>query len=183
MKLTSLLILGLISLFLSSDASKSVYDFNVTDIDGNKVALSKYKGKVLIIVNVASKCGLTPQYADLQAFYDKHKSKGVEILGFPANNFMGQEPGSNAEIKKFCSSQFKVSFPMFSKISVQGSDMAPLYKYLTTKQENGVMDAPVKWNFQKFIIDKSGRWVESIKPSDKITDPSIEKRILALTKK
>lgn len=160
-----------------ADNSKTVYEFTVEDITGKKVNLSAYKGKTLLIVNVASKCGLTPQYEDLQALYEKYKDKGLVVLGFPANNFMGQEPGSNSEINKFCKDQYKVSFPMFSKISVQGDNIHPLYKYLTNKKENGYADAAVKWNFQKFLISPEGKLVDVITPREKVKDAEVEKRI------
>jgi|688.fasta_scaffold291761_2 glutathione peroxidase len=173
----------LIVLFsINSFAQKSVHDFKVKDIDGNEVSLSKYKGKVLVFINTASKCGLTPQYKDIQAFYEEYKSKGVEVLGFPANDFMGQEPGSEKEIKEFCSTKFAVTFPMFSKISVKGSNMAPLYKYLTDKKQNGVEDAPVKWNFQKFLVDKNGKLVKSFAPSTSVTDPDFISSVKGLVK-
>ncbi len=139
--------------------ANSVYEFTLNDIDGKPVKLDQYKGKVLVIVNVASKCGLTPQYEGIEAFYRAHKDKGVVVLGFPANNFMGQEPGSEADIKTFCKAKYDVSFPMFSKISVKGEDQHPLYQYLTT-----VTGEQVKWNFQKFIIGKDGKVVKSISP-------------------
>lgn len=149
---------------------KDIYGFTMKDIDGNDVSLSKYKGKVVVIVNVASKCGLTPQYKDLQAFYEKYQSKGVVVLGFPANNFLSQEPGSNSEIKSFCSANYGVSFDMFSKISVKGKDIHPLYQYLTEKSVNGKMDAPVSWNFQKFVIGKDGVLVQSFNPRTPVTE-------------
>lgn len=164
-------------LLTSVQPKKSVHDFTVKDIDEKSVALSEYKGKVLLIVNVASNCGLTPQYEDLQALYEKYKDKGLVILGFPANNFMGQEPGKNAAIKEFCTSKFKVTFPMFSKISVKGKDIAPLYQYLTTKKENGKVDAPVAWNFQKFLVDKDGYVVQSISPGQKVSEEEVVKAI------
>jgi glutathione peroxidase len=145
-------------------AAGSIYDFTVKDIDGASVPLSKYKGKVVVIINTASKCGLTPQYADIEKFYKDYSAKGVVVLGFPANNFMGQEPGSDSEIKSFCAANYGVTFPMFSKISVKGSDIHPLYKYLTQKQLNGVDDFPVTWNFQKFVIGKDGKLVQSFSP-------------------
>ena len=163
-------------LFYNS-SPQSIHEFKMKDIDNNPVDLSQYKGKVLLIVNTASKCGLTPQYADLQATYEKYKDKGLVILGFPANNFMGQEPGTNSTIKSFCSSKFNVTFPMFSKISVKGKDMHPLYQYLTKKSHNGNVDAPVSWNFQKFLIDKNGHVVESISPSKKVSDRAVIKSI------
>lgn len=143
---------------------KTIYNFTVSDINGKVVPLSDYKGKVVLIVNVASECGYTPQYKDLETFYEQYKDKNVVILGFPANNFGGQEPGNNSTIKSFCEKNYGVSFPMFSKISVKGDDIAPLYKFLTNKADNGVIDAPVKWNFNKFLIDKEGHvvtWFES----------------------
>lgn len=149
---------------------KSVHDFEMITIDGQKVSLSQYKGKVLVIVNVASKCGLTPQYVDLQEFYEQYKDKGVVVLGFPANNFGAQEPGTNSEIKEFCTKNYGVTFPMFAKISVKGEDIHPLYQFLTQKSLNGVLDAPVQWNFQKFIIDKDGKVVTSIEPTTSVTD-------------
>ena len=155
----------------------NIYDFTMESIDGEQVKLSDFKGKTILVVNVASKCGLTPQYEDLQALYESYKDKGLVILGFPANNFMGQEPGSNSQIKQFCSSKFSVTFPMFSKISVKGRDIHPLYKYLTKKSENGKIDAPVQWNFQKFLIDKEGNLVESIAPGERVSDPSILDKI------
>jgi glutathione peroxidase len=170
MKTLSLLILSL--LFTVAPTSKSVYDFTMKDIDGKSVPLSNYKGKVLLIVNVASMCGNTPQYKDLQALYKKYNSRGLEILGFPANNFMGQEPGSNSEIKAFCTKEYAVTFPMFSKISVKGKDIDPLYSYLTQKSENGVLDSPVKWNFQKFLVSKKGVLITSIAPGAKVNENS-----------
>jgi glutathione peroxidase len=162
---------------------QSVHEFTVNNIDGEAVNLSKYKGKVLLIVNTASKCGLTPQYADLQAIYEKYKDKGLVILGFPANNFMGQEPGSDSKIKEFCTKKFEVSFPMFSKISVKGKDIHPLYQYLTSKEKNGNLDAPVSWNFQKFLIGKDGRVIKSISPSQKVTENAVINSIEKLLKK
>ena len=149
---------------------KTIYSFTMNDIDGNPVSLSEYKGKVVLIVNVASKCGLTPQYKDLQDMYDKYNEKGFEILAFPANNFLSQEPGTNTEIKEFCSKNYGVTFPVFSKISVKGKDMAPLYKFLTAKEENGIDDSSVKWNFQKYLIDREGRLVTFFEPRTKVTD-------------
>jgi glutathione peroxidase len=153
--------------------TKTVYDFKVKDIDGADVSLSKYSGQVLLIINVASLCGNTPQYSDIEAIYKKYKDKGLVILGFPANNFMGQEPGSNTEIKQFCTSKYAVTFPMFSKISVKGSDIAPLYSYLTKKSENGVIDAEIKWNFQKFLVGRDGRIITSFTPKTKVTEPEV----------
>ncbi len=148
------------------NTGKSFYDFTVTTIDGKEFPLLQLKGKKVLVVNTASKCGYTPQYEDLQKLYETYGGNSFTIIGFPANNFMGQEPGSNAEIQEFCSSRFGVTFPMMSKISVKGNDIAPLYKWLTSKEENGVMDAPVKWNFQKFMIDETGNLVDVATPGE-----------------
>jgi glutathione peroxidase len=138
----------------------SVYDFSMKTIDGKPLPLVTYKGKVVMMVNVASKCGYTPQYTALEAVYEKYKSKGLVILGFPANNFGGQEPGTDQEIKTFCSSKYMVTFPMFSKISVAGNDKAPLYQFLTDKSANPPTAGEIKWNFTKFLIDRNGKVVE-----------------------
>jgi glutathione peroxidase len=132
--------------------ASSVYDFTLNSIDGKPAPLAAYKGKVLMIVNVASRCGYTPQYTALEAIYEKYQSRGFVIAGFPANNFGEQEPGTNAEIKQFCSAKFNVKFPMFAKISVLGSDQAPLYKYLTTAQ-----GGDIEWNFTKFLVGRDGK--------------------------
>ena len=163
--------------FTADKATKTVHDFTVKDINGDDVKLDLYKGKVLLIVNVASKCGLTPQYADLQEIYDEYSKDGLEILGFPANNFMGQEPGSNAQIKTFCSSKYGVTFPMFSKISVKGKNIHPLYEFLTKKANNGSVNAPVSWNFQKFLINTKGEVVTSFSPRQKVTKEEVRKMI------
>lgn len=152
---------------------KTIYQFTMNDIDGNPVSLSDYKGKVVLIVNVASKCGYTPQYEGMETFYKENKDKGIVILAFPANNFLYQEPGTDAEIKEFCDKKYGVTFPVFSKISVKGKDQAPLYKFLTVKEENGVMDSSVKWNFQKYLIDRDGRLVTFFAPGTKVTDPEV----------
>ncbi len=169
----------LLILFAMTPSSKSVYDFTMKNIDGKEIALSDYKGKVLLLVNVASKCGLTPQYKEIQALHEKYKDKGLVVLGFPANNFMGQEPGSDKEIKEFCTLKYDVTFPMFSKISVKGSNQHPLYKYLTSKVENGVIDAKVSWNFQKFLVGKSGKVITSFGPQTSVADAEVVKTIEA----
>lgn len=138
---------------------KSVLDFRMTNIDGNPVALSIYKGKVLLIVNTASKCGYTPQYEGLENIYKKYNSQGFFVLGFPANNFMGQEPGTNEEIKEFCTLKYKTTFPMFAKISVKGEDQHPLYNFLTNPKTDPEFAGDIKWNFNKFLIDRSGKVV------------------------
>ncbi|MDR3251416.1 MAG: glutathione peroxidase [Tannerella sp.] len=142
----------------------SLYDFKVKTITGEDFELSSLKGKKVLVVNVASKCGLTPQYKQLQELYDKYGPDKFVIIGFPANNFGSQEPGTNAEIKEFCTLNYGVTFPMMSKISVKGDDIHPLYKWLTSQSENGKLDAEVTWNFQKFLIDESGHLVTSIPP-------------------
>ena len=146
--------------------NKSFYDFAVKTIDGKEFSLSSLKGKKVLVVNVASKCGLTPQYAQLEKLYEKYKDKDFVIIGFPANNYMGQEPGSNEEIAQFCSLNYGVTFPMMAKISVKGKEIAPLYQWLTEKKLNGKEDASVQWNFQKFMIDENGNWVGFASPKE-----------------
>lgn len=153
--------------------SKTLYDFKATTIDGLPFDLSTLKGKKVLIVNVASKCGYTPQYAQLEELYKKYSDKNFVIIGFPANNFMGQEPGTNEEIKEFCTIKYQVTFPMMAKISVKGKDIDPLYNWLTSKDQNGVLEAPVKWNFQKFMIDENGHVVDFASPGDKPFDDKI----------
>ena len=143
-----------------------LYTFTMNDIDGNPVSLSQYQGKVILIVNVASKCGFTKQYAGLQALYEKYQEQGFVVLGFPANNFLGQEPGTNEEIAEFCELNFGVTFPMMSKISVKGKDIDPIYSWLTQKSENGKFDAEVSWNFQKFMINENGDLVDYSAPRE-----------------
>lgn len=159
--------------------NKGLYDFKVKDIDGKDVKLKKYKGSVLLIVNTASKCGYTPQYEGLQTIYDKYKAQGFYVLGFPANNFNGQEPGTNAEIKEFCVTKFKVTFPMFAKISVKGDDQNALYKFLTDKETNPDFGGEVPWNFTKFLIDRKGnvvaRFVSKDAPQSEVVTQAIEK--------
>jgi glutathione peroxidase len=140
-------------------AYKSIYDFKVESLDGGTIDFAAFKGKKILIVNTASKCGLTPQYEGLQKLYDTYKDKLV-IVGFPANNFGGQEPGSNVEIKEFCKKNYGVTFPMAAKVSVKGDDIAPIYKWLTNKSENGVLDAEIKWNFGKFLLDEKGNLIQ-----------------------
>ncbi|MDD2197115.1 MAG: glutathione peroxidase [Bacteroidales bacterium] len=147
--------------------TKTLYDFTVETINGETFPLSQLKGKKVMVVNTASKCGLTPQYEQLEALYKRYKGKNFVIIGFPANNFMNQEPGSNADIIDFCTQNYGVTFPMMSKISVKGDDIHPLYQWLTSKKENGVIDSKVSWNFQKFLIDEEGRVVKSIPPKQK----------------
>ncbi|MFQ3620051.1 MAG: glutathione peroxidase [Spirochaetales bacterium] len=157
----------------------SIYDFTMKDIDGKDVSLRSFEGKVLLIVNVASKCGFTPQYASLEELYRRYKDKGFVVLGFPANNFLGQEPGTNEEIKEFCTLNYGVTFPMFSKISVRGKDIAPLYQFLTDKKTNPKFSGSITWNFNKFLIGRDGTIVERFGSS---TDPLNEKVIQAVEK-
>lgn len=149
---------------------QTIYPFHVRDIAGNDVSLKDYAGKVVLIVNVASECGYTPQYESIQALYEKYKDQGLVVLGFPANDFGAQEPGTDAEIKTFCSTKFGVTFPMFSKITVKGDGQDPLYHFLTTKSLNGLHDEAVKWNFQKFLISKEGKLIAVIKPGTTVND-------------
>jgi glutathione peroxidase len=158
---------------------KSIYDFTVKDIDGKDVKLEQFKGKAILIVNVASKCGFTSQYEGLQKIYLQYKDQGLVILGFPANNFMGQEPGTNEEIKQFCSLNYNVTFPMFSKISVKGKDIAPLYKFLTEKETNPEFSGKISWNFNKFLIDRAGKIVARFGSR---TKPESEEMIQAIEK-
>jgi glutathione peroxidase len=155
-----------------TSVKKTFYDFKVETIDGEEFDLSALKGKKVMVVNTASKCGLTPQYKDLEALYKKYGGDKFVIIGFPANNFNEQEPGSNEDIKEFCSKNYGVSFPMMSKVSVKGEDMAPLYKWLTQKNHNGVKDSEVQWNFQKYLIDENGNLVDVIPPKE---NPASEK--------
>ncbi len=159
--------------------ANSIYDFDVLDIDGNKVNLGKYKGKVVMIVNTASKCGYTPQYEGLQSIYSKYKDRGFVILGFPANNFGGQEPGSNEEIKEFCTLKYKVSFPMFAKISVKGEDQDPLYSFLTSEQSNPKFSGEITWNFNKFLANADGEIVGRFASKETPESPEVTKAIEA----
>ncbi len=179
--LSALFVLAPLAVVSLADGAKketSVLDFHVKDIDGKDVDLAKYKGKVLLIVNTASQCGLTPQYKELEALYEKNKDKGFEILAFPANEFGKQEPGSNEEIKEFCSSKYSVTFPLFSKIVVKGEGIDPLYEYLTSKETNPKFAGEIKWNFNKFLVNKKGeviaRFEPKVKPSTKEVTTAIE---------
>ncbi len=139
-------------------ANGTIHSFKVEGLEGGTIDFSAYKGKKILIVNTASKCGYTPQYKELQVLYEQYQDKLV-IVGFPANNFGGQEPGSSAEIQSFCEKNYGVSFPMAAKVSVKGDDMAPIYKWLTSKEANGVLDAEIRWNFNKFLIDENGKMI------------------------
>lgn len=159
--------------------AKSVLDFTVKDIDGKDVPLSRYKGRVLLVVNVASKCGLTPQYEQLQALHEKYGEKGLAVLGFPANDFGSQEPGTEAEIKEFCSTKFGVKFDMFSKVSVKGDDCCDLYKFLTSEQKNEKFAGDIKWNFTKFLVGRDGKVVARFEPRTKPDDADVIKAVEA----
>ena len=149
------------------------YSFTVKTIDGEEISLAQFKGKKVLVVNVASKCGHTPQYEDLQKLYEEYGGDDFTIIGFPANNFLRQEPGTNEEIKEFCTINYGVTFPMMAKISVKGKDIHPLYEWLTKEENNGVMDAKVSWNFQKFMIDENGELVDMGSPKRKPYDEKI----------
>ena len=151
----------------------SVYDFTMNAIDGKPVPMNGFKGKVMLIVNVASRCGFTPQYTALEATYEKYKDRGFVITGFPANNFGGQEPGSNEEIATFCRSKYMVTFPMFSKISVKDDDKAPLYKFLTDKASNPATGGEIQWNFTKFLVDRNGKVIQRFEPAVKPDSPEV----------
>ena len=158
---------------------KSIYEFPLKDIDGKDVKLKKYKGTVLLIVNTASKCGYTPQYESLQKIYEKYNAQKFYVLGFPANNFSEQEPGTEKEIKEFCESKYKVTFPMFAKISVKGADQDPLYTFLTGKETNPAFAGDISWNFNKFLVNKKGeivaRFSSKDKPDSEVVTQAIEK--------
>ncbi|MFN0139610.1 MAG: glutathione peroxidase [Pyrinomonadaceae bacterium] len=162
---------------------KSIYEFTMKDIDGRDVKLDAYRGQVAMIVNVASKCGYTPQYEGLEAIYEKFQARGFTILGFPANNFLGQEPGTEADIKEFCSTNFGVRFPLFAKISVTGKDQHPLYTFLTSKESNPEFGGDISWNFNKFLLDKNGkvvaRFATKEKPDSEAVASTIEKYLAA----
>ena len=152
---------------------KSIYSFKVNDIDGNEFDFASLKGKKIIIVNTASKCGYTPQYKDLEALYQQYKDTNLVVIGFPANNFGGQEPGTNGEIHEFCQKNYGVTFPMMGKISVTGKDMAAIYQYLTSKELNGLEDSTVQWNLQKYLINEKGQLEKVLLSKVSPTDPEI----------
>jgi glutathione peroxidase len=170
--------LGLILMLCMAGGSlaataKTVYNFTLKSIDGQPVSLKSYHGKVLLLVNVASKCGFTPQYAGLESLYEKYKDRGLVIVGIPANNFAAQEPGTNEEIKTFCSRKYNVTFPMMSKVSVLGADKTPLYVFLTDKDANPKIGGDIKWNFTKFLFDREGRPVARFEPAVTPESPEV----------
>ena len=152
---------------------ETIYQYKVEDLSGNTFDFASLKGKKIMIVNTASKCGLTPQYKDLEAIYKQYKDQNFVIIGFPANNFASQEPGTNAEIGAFCQQNYGVTFPMMDKVSVKGDDMCEIYKFLTQKSKNGLQDSEVEWNFQKYLINENGELVKVIKPRTLPTDPEV----------
>ena len=154
-------------------SAETIYQFKVEDLDGNAFDFSTLKGKKILVVNTASECGLTPQYEQLQAIYEKYKDKNFVIVGFPANNFSSQEPGTNAQIATFCQKNYGVSFPMMSKISVKGKDIHAVYQFLTQKAKNGLQDSDVEWNFQKYLINENGELAKVVLPRVLPTDAEI----------
>lgn len=152
---------------------QTIYQFKVEDLYGKPFDFSSLRGKKIMIVNTASKCGLTPQYKELEALYKEYSAKGFVIVGFPANNFASQEPGTNEEIATFCQLNYGVTFPMMSKISVKGSDMHAVYKFLTQKAKNGLQDSEVEWNFQKYLLNEKGELVKVIAPKTLPSDPEV----------
>lgn len=167
-KLIAVLIMvsSTLAVFSQNETTPSFYSFTVKSIDGKDYSLSQLKGKKVMIVNTASKCGNTPQYEQLESLYKEYGGEKFVIIGFPANDFLSQEPGTNTEIKEFCTTKYGVTFPMMAKISVKGNEMHPLYKWLTEKKLNGVSDSEVKWNFQKYLIDEKGMIVSVIAPKE-----------------
>ncbi|MFV8369433.1 glutathione peroxidase [Flavobacterium sp. LB2R40] len=158
------------SMTATSIAKETIYQFKVEDLSGNTFDFSTLKGKKIIIVNTASKCGYTPQYEQLEALYKEYKDKGLVVIGFPANNFASQEPGTNEDIATFCKLNYGVTFPMMDKVSVKGADMAAIYQFLTQKAKNGLQDSDVKWNFQKYLINEKGElekvYLSAVEPTD-----------------
>ena len=172
-KLSLFLLLSIAAVFAAAQAH-SIYDFTMKSIDGQPVSLKSYSGKAVLLVNVASRCGFTPQYTGLEALYEKYKDRGFVIVGIPANNFAQQEPGTNDEIKKFCSSKYSVTFPMMSKVSVLGEDETPLYRFLTDKSANPQIGGDIKWNFTKFLFDRNGKPVARFEPAVTPDSPDVQ---------
>ncbi len=183
MRKLGLILMLTIAAAVASAEAHSIYDFTMKSIDGQQVSLKSYHGKVVLLVNVASKCGFTPQYAGLEAVYEKYKDRGLVIVGVPANNFAQQEPGTDEEIKKFCSNKYNVSFPMMSKVSVLGDDKAPLYQFLTDKSANPAVGGIIKWNFTKFLFDRNGNPVARFEPAVKPDSPEVTAAIEATLSK
>jgi len=156
-----------------NEQDTTIYQFKVENLEGEEFDFNNLKGKKIMVVNTASKCGLTPQYKKLQALYEKYENDDFIIIGFPANNFLFQEPGSDEEIAVFCEKNYGVTFPMMSKISVKGKSMHPLYTFLTQKVKNGILDSSVSWNFQKYLINTNGELAKVISPRTQPDDPSV----------
>jgi len=173
MRKLSLIVMLCAACTMMAAQASSIYDFTMKSIDGQQVSLSSYRGKVVLLVNVASKCGFTPQYSALESVYEKYKDRGLVIVGIPANNFAQQEPGTDAEIKQFCTNKYNVSFPMMSKVSVLGDDKTPLYVFLTDKSTDPQFSGDIKWNFTKFLFDRSGRPVARFEPATKPDSPEV----------
>jgi glutathione peroxidase len=173
----ALLVCALMSVSARAADSNRAIDFEVRSIDGETVNLKDYQGKVVLVVNVASQCGLTPQYTELQALYEKYKDQGFVVLGFPSNQFGSQEPGTNEEIKEFCSTKYSVSFPMFSKVDVNGPDATPLYKHLTAQDAPPAGSGKISWNFEKFLIGRDGKLINRFAPRTNPTDADVVKAI------
>lgn len=165
-KLLLIFMISFIPVSLIVAQTKTLYDFTAKTLEGEDFDFSTLKGKKVLVVNTASKCGFTPQYKKLQELFEEYGGDDFTIIGFPANNFMKQEPGTNEEIREFCKKNYGVTFPMMAKISVKGDDIHPIYKWLTSSEENGVLDAPVRWNFQKFLIDENGKVVDFVAPKN-----------------
>jgi glutathione peroxidase len=176
------LLLALLIVSATAFAASSVYEFTLDALDGKPMPLANFKGKVVLMVNVASQCGYTYQYEGLQALYAKYKDQGFVIAGFPANNFGGQEPGTNEEIGAFCKSKYGVTFPMFSKISVKGADKAPLYQFLTDKTANPKTAGEIQWNFTKFLVDRNGKVIQRFEPAVEPQSKELESAVAAAIK-
>jgi glutathione peroxidase len=176
-KFTLILTLLLAAGLSAAAQSKSLYDFTMKSIDGQPVNLKDFSGKVVMVVNVASRCGYTPQYAGLESLYEKYKDRGFVIVGVPANNFAQQEPGTNEEIKKFCSTKYNVSFPMMAKVSVLGDDKTPLYTFLTDKSQDPKFAGDIKWNFTKFLFDRNGNPIARFEPATKPDSPEVQSAV------
>ena len=176
------LVLGLVLMTAASlFAASSLYNFTLPSIEGKPMPLANFKGKVVLMVNVASQCGYTPQYSGLEALYEKYKDQGFVILGFPANNFGAQEPGTNEEIKTFCTRKYSVTFPMYAKVSVKGEDQTPLYQYLT-KEADPTHTGDIKWNFTKFLVDRDGKVVQRFEPAVTPEDAKVVSAVEELLK-
>ncbi len=177
MRKLCLMLMLFVAAGMTAAHAASIYDFTMKSIDGQPVSLKSYSGKVVLLVNVASRCGFTPQYAGLEALYEKYKDRGLVIVGIPANNFASQEPGTNDEIKKFCSTKYNVTFPMMAKVSVLGDDETPLYQFLTDKAANPQIGGDIKWNFTKFLFDRNGKPVARFEPAITPDSPQVQTAI------